>query len=69
MHKYGKKEVFLTPASKNRKTRTASQCEPSLLGGQTLQFNPALGAYIIGIRGGQTNSSALQNRGVNPDGH
>jgi hypothetical protein len=69
MVKYGKNGDFLTPALGNRKPRTASQREPPQKGDKTLQFNLALGAYIIGIRGGQTKSSALQNRGVNPDGY
>ena len=56
---------FITLFLQRTNPRTAFKCEGPMKGGKTLHFNPAPYAIIIGVREGQTNSSALQMSGGN----
>jgi hypothetical protein len=52
---------FLTPLNDRPVRCTASKFETPAKGGKFVHFNLAERAYIIGIREGQTKSSALEN--------
>jgi hypothetical protein len=56
-----KRSCFLTPFGERRVRRTALKFETVVKGEKIVHFNLAGGAYIIGIREGQTKSSALEN--------
>ena len=56
---------FITHLLERANPRTAFKCEGCIKGGKNLHFNPTPYAIIIGVREGQTNSSALQMSGGN----
>jgi len=54
---------FLTPFERMANRMTASKCESPIKGQKINHFNLAERGYIIGIREGQTKSSATDNIG------